>query len=58
MPGYVLVKMDMSEEVYHAIKDQPRVGISRAHGKPTPLPDAEVARILIKSKRVETNQDL
>ena len=47
MPGYVLVKMDMSEEVYHAIKGINREsGFLGAHGKPTPLPDAEVARII------------
>ena len=47
MPGYVLVKMDMSEEAYHAIKGINRVsGFLGASGKPTPLPDAEVARII------------
>ena len=47
MPGYVLVKMDMSEEAYHAIKAINRVsGFLGANGKPTPLPDAEVARII------------
>ena len=47
MPGYVLVKMDMSEQAYHAIKGINRVsGFLGAHGKPTPLPDAEVARIM------------
>ncbi len=38
MPGYVLVKMDMSEEAYHAIKgDQPRVGISRSTWQTNPI---------------------
>ena len=46
MPGYVLVKMDMSEEAYHVIKGITRVGISRSTWKPTPLPDSEVARII------------
>ncbi len=47
MPGYVLVKMEMSDRTYHAIMSINRVtGFLGPQGKPTPLRDQEVARIL------------
>jgi transcriptional antiterminator NusG len=47
MPGYVLVKMDMNDRTYHAINDIQRVtGFLGPAGRPTPLRDQEVARIL------------
>ncbi|MBK0400169.1 transcription termination/antitermination protein NusG [Limibaculum sp. M0105] len=47
MPGYVLVKMEMTDRSYHAINDIPRVtGFLGPQGRPTPLRDSEVARIL------------
>lgn len=47
MPGYVLVKMEMSDRAYHAIMSINRVtGFLGPQGKPTPLRDQEVARIL------------
>jgi transcriptional antiterminator NusG len=47
MPGYVLVKMEMSDRAYHAIMGISRVtGFLGPQGRPTPLRDAEVARIL------------
>ena len=47
MPGYVLIRMDMSDESYHLVKSTNRVsGFLGPQGTPMPLPDAEVARIL------------
>jgi transcriptional antiterminator NusG len=47
MPGYVLVKMEMTDKAYHLINDTPRVtGFLGPQGRPTPLRDSEVARIL------------
>jgi transcriptional antiterminator NusG len=46
-PGYVLVKMDLSDEAYHLIKNTPKVtGFLGSDNKPMPISDAEAARIL------------
>jgi len=46
-PGYVLVKMDLTDETWHFVKDIPRVsGFLGAKGKPCPISEAEVSRIL------------
>ncbi|MEM6357381.1 MAG: transcription termination/antitermination protein NusG [Pseudomonadota bacterium] len=47
MPGYVLVKMEMTDRAYHLIKNTQRVtGFLGPQGRPTPLREAEVNRIL------------
>ena len=47
MPGYVLVRMKMTDKSYHLIKDTNRVtGFLGQQGKPMPLSDSEVARLL------------
>jgi transcriptional antiterminator NusG len=49
MPGYVLVKMKMTDEAYHLVKNTPKVtGFLGAEGgkKPLPVPEAEVKRML------------
>lgn len=46
-PGYVLVKMDMTDEAYHLIKNTPKVtGFLGTESKPMPISDAEADRIL------------
>ncbi len=46
-PGYVLVKMDLTDEVYHLIKNTPKVtGFLGTDKKPMPIADAEAERIL------------
>ncbi|MEP2830817.1 transcription termination/antitermination protein NusG [Parvibaculum sp.] len=46
-PGYVLAKMDMTDEAYHLVKNTPKVtGFLGADNKPQPISQAEVDRIL------------
>ena len=47
-PGYVLAKLDMQDEVWHLIKDTPKVsGFLGAGGnKPVPISEKEAQRIL------------
>jgi transcription termination/antitermination protein NusG len=47
LPGYVLLHAKLSDEAYHLVKNVPKVtGFLGQGGKPTPLRDAEVDRIL------------
>ncbi|MDP6708824.1 MAG: transcription termination/antitermination protein NusG [Alphaproteobacteria bacterium] len=46
-PGYVLVKMDLSDEAYHLIKNTAKVtGFLGTGGRPSPISQAEADRIL------------
>ncbi len=46
-PGYVLVKMDLTDEGYHLIKNTPKVtGFLGTDNKPMPISDAEANRLL------------
>jgi transcriptional antiterminator NusG len=46
-PGYVLVKMELSDEAYHLIKNTPKVtGFLGTDNKPMPISEAEALRIL------------
>ena len=55
MPGYVLVRMEMSDRGYHLITSINRVtGFLGQPGRPTPMRDSEVAVIL---NQVEENAE-
>lgn len=46
-PGYVLVKMEMTDQAYHLIKNTPKVtGFLGSDNRPVSITDAEAARIL------------
>ena len=46
-PGYVLVKMDLTDEAHHLIKNTPKVtGFLGAENKPMPISESEAMRIL------------
>ena len=45
-PGYVLVKCDLTDDVYHLIKNTPKVtGFLGSDSKPMPIPEREAERI-------------
>ena len=45
-PGYVLVKCDLTDDVYHLIKNTPKVtGFLGTDNKPMPIPEREAERI-------------
>jgi transcription termination/antitermination protein NusG len=46
-PGYVMVRLDMTDEAYHLIKNTPKVtGFLGTDSKPIPISDEEANRIL------------
>ena len=48
-PGYVLVEMDMDDNVWHVVKGTPRVtGFVGTGQQPTPLSDEEVQQIVYR----------
>jgi transcriptional antiterminator NusG len=45
-PGYVLAKLEMNDDVYHLVKNTPKVTGFLGASKPQPITEAEAARIL------------
>ncbi len=46
-PGYVLIKMDLTDDSWHLVKNTPKVtGFLGNRGRPSPISQAEAERIL------------
>jgi transcriptional antiterminator NusG len=46
-PGYVLVKMELTDETWHVVKDTPKVtGFVGSKTEPFPIPEAEAEKII------------
>ncbi|MCH4892000.1 MULTISPECIES: transcription termination/antitermination protein NusG [unclassified Sphingomonas] len=47
MPGYVLAKLELNDDVYHLVKNTPKVtGFLGSSGKPQAISEAEATRML------------
>ena len=47
LPGYILVKMQMDDDAYHLVKNTQRVvGFLGPEGRPSPIPQSEVDRLM------------
>ncbi|OYY91099.1 MAG: transcription termination/antitermination protein NusG [Sphingomonas sp. 28-66-16] len=56
MPGYVLAKLDMTDQVYHLVKNTPKVtGFLGAMGKPQAISETEAARMLSTKEEAAAN---
>ena len=54
-PGYVLVKMDLTDDVYHLIKNTPKVtGFLGADNKPMPISEAEPTASFIRCRKASS----
>ncbi|MBC8794069.1 MAG: transcription termination/antitermination protein NusG [Tagaea sp. CACIAM 22H2] len=50
-PGYVLARMDLTDETWHLVKNTPKVtGFLGASNKPAPISDKEAERLLRQMK--------
>jgi transcriptional antiterminator NusG len=56
MPGYVLAKLEMNDQVYHLVKNTPKVtGFLGPNGKPQAIPDTHAARMLDQKDEAAAN---
>lgn len=50
-PGYVLLRMNLTDEAWHLVKNTPKVtGFLGGKGRPQPISDGEAERILMQVK--------
>jgi transcriptional antiterminator NusG len=51
LPGYILVKMELDDELWHIVRNTARItGFVGAGAKPTPIPDDDVERMIGQAK--------
>jgi transcription termination/antitermination protein NusG len=56
-PGYVLVKIELTKQIFHLIKNLQKVsGFLGSEDKPTPITDVEIKRILGQVSESAINQ--
>ena len=56
-PGYVLIKIELTKQIYHMIKNLQKVsGFLGSADKPTPISDSEIQRILGQVSESAINQ--
>ena len=56
-PGYILIKIDLTKQIYHLIKNLQKVsGFLGSEDKPTPITDTEIQRILGQVSESAINQ--
>ena len=56
-PGYVLIKIELTKQIYHMIKNLQKVsGFLGSEDKPTPITDLEIKRILGQVSESAINQ--
>ena len=54
LPGYVLIEMELDNQIWHIIKETPRVtGFLGTGDKPVALSDAEIASLLNRSEEAK-----
>jgi transcriptional antiterminator NusG len=50
-PGYVLVRMELSDDAWHLVKDTPKVtGFLGSKLRPSPISDAEAERVMKQTR--------
>jgi hypothetical protein len=57
MPGYVLAKLAMNDDIYHLVKNTPKVtGFLGHNGKPQPISEKEAARYFGAREQPQQNR--
>jgi transcriptional antiterminator NusG len=58
-PGYVLIKMELTDDTWHLVRNTPKVtGFLGSKLRPTPISDAEAERIIRQSSESSIDQTI